>query len=505
MPGQNATLTFGGDAKALIKASEQAAKATGTVDDAVKKTGDGMKKSGQESKGFGDRLGNLGAAAAGASSAFDDAAGTVQALADIQDRDRQKAMAHARALADVEQASLDAEQAAGDLEQANEDLSQSFVDAQQGALDASQAQTDVKRANLEVEQATKDLNAAIREHGRNSMEAREAALDLEDAQNQVQQANVDAEQAQRDINQATLDGDQATRDAAQATRDGKDAVLDLAEAQHEAHPPNAQKWADDIGAYGGAIQGIIGTVSLLALAHESLSASTLKSAAATAAAKVATIASAAATGIATVAQWLWNAAMWAFPVLLIVAGILAVIAAIVWIATKTTWFQDLWKVVWTHIKEWAAAAWDWIKGAAESSLNFLTSIPGKLQRAFTSVASFLQAPFKQAFNGISDAWNRTIGSLRWTVPDWVPGLGGRSISAPRLPHFHTGGIVPGVPGQEMLAVLQAGETVTPPGGGTAITIELKGDGTRLGSALVDILAEAIADRGGLDVALGARS
>jgi hypothetical protein len=53
------------------------------------------------------------------------------------------------------------------------------------------------------------------------------------------------------------------------------------------------------------------------------------------------------------------------------------------------------------------------------------------------------------------------------VPGWVPGVGGNSISAPTLPHFHQGGIVPGGLGAETLAVLQAGERVTPGGGGHA--------------------------------------
>jgi hypothetical protein len=492
------TLTFGGDPKLLQKAAEKAQDSVKGVDDAVKKTSDGMKKGSQESKNLGDRIGNLGSAVTGVSSAFGDAAGSIQALADLQDRDRQKSAAHARALADVEQASLDAAQAAGDLQQANEDLSQSYVDAKQGVADASRAQTDIRRANLEVTKATKDLNAAIKEHGRNSLEAREAALDLEDAQHDVTDANIQAEQAQRDIAQAAIDGGQASRDAAQAVRDAKDAQMDLTDAQREANPPDAQRWANEIGAYGGAIQGIIGTISLLALAHEGLSASTIKSTAALVASRIATLASAAAAGIAAIAQGIWNVVTWAFPGLVIVAAIGAIVGAIIWIATQTTWFQDLWKVVWTHVKEWAVAAWQWIKDAAQKSTDFMVDIPKKLKNAFTSIASFLLAPFRQAFNGISDAWNRTIGGLRWSVPGWVPGIGGNSISAPRLAHFHTGGKVPGLPGQEMLAVLQAGETVTPAGRSSAgaVIVELKSDGTRIGDLMIEMIREAIDIRGG---------
>lgn len=55
------------------------------------------------------------------------------------------------------------------------------------------------------------------------------------------------------------------------------------------------------------------------------------------------------------AQWALNAAMTANPIGLIIAGVAALVAAVVWIATQTTWFQDLWAVVWGAIS--AAASW----------------------------------------------------------------------------------------------------------------------------------------------------
>lgn len=151
-------------------------------------------------------------------------------------------------------------------------------------------------------------------------------------------------------------------------------------------------------------------------------------------------------------QWLLNAALTANPIGLIVVGIGLLIAAIVLIATKTTWFQDIWNAAWGWIKNTAMNVWDWLK-----------SLPDKIGDAFSRIAGFISAPFRAAFNFVSDAWNNTIGKLRWTVPSWVPFVGGNSISAPTLPKFHTGGIVPGMPGQEVLGLLKAGETVVPAG------------------------------------------
>lgn len=158
----------------------------------------------------------------------------------------------------------------------------------------------------------------------------------------------------------------------------------------------------------------------------------------------------AATATWTGVQWLLNAALTANPIGLIIVAIAALVAIIVLIATKTTWFQTAWKFAWSGIKAAALAVWDWLKG-----------LPSMLGSVFSKVAGVITAPFRSAFNFIADAWNNTIGSLSWTVPSWVPFIGGNHISVPNLPKFHTGGLVPGAPGQEMLAVLQAGERVTP--------------------------------------------
>ncbi len=55
------------------------------------------------------------------------------------------------------------------------------------------------------------------------------------------------------------------------------------------------------------------------------------------------------------AQWALNFAITANPIGLIIAAVAALVGAIVWIATQTTWFQDLWAVVWDAIS--TAASW----------------------------------------------------------------------------------------------------------------------------------------------------
>jgi len=153
-------------------------------------------------------------------------------------------------------------------------------------------------------------------------------------------------------------------------------------------------------------------------------------------------------------QWLLNAALTANPIGIVIMAIVALIAIIVLIATKTKWFQTAWNASWGWIKRTAISVWDWLK-----------TLPAKIGQAFGRIRDLIPAPFKAAFNAVARAWNATIGRLSWTIPGWVPGIGGHSISAPKLPMFHQGGHASGALGGEFLAVLRAGERVVPTGGG----------------------------------------
>lgn len=324
-----------------------------------------------------------------------------------------------------------------DVKQAQQDYNQALRDGKQATIDIDQAGVDLQQAQLDQATTQKAYTEAVKQHGKDSAEARQALIDM-------RQAGVDVKQAQEDQRQAT-------EDASQATIDAKDAQLDLNDAQSEANPPDTAKWAQDLQTFAPLLTGLVGI-----------------------------------TGLVTAAQWAWNFAQLASPTTWIVLGILALVAVIVLIATKTTWFQRAWKASWKWIKEAAVDVWDWLK-----------KVPGWIGDAFGKIVKFISLPFRTAFNLIADAWNNTIGRLSWTVPGWIPGIGGNTISVPHLPKFHSGGTVPGAPGSEMLAVLQAGETVTPAGRGgdqlVHVTVKIDRD------TLLDIIAKGNR-RGGPKVA-----
>jgi hypothetical protein len=265
---------------------------------------------------------------------------------------------------------------------------------------------------------------------------------------------------------------------------------------------------------GTIITGLTGAIDLMILANTALQASWIRTTASMVAGKVAMVATSVATGVATAAQWLWNIAMDANPIGLLILGIAALVAGIVWVATKTTWFSDLWKLIWAGLVAYFdfvvgmyKKGWKLIGDGLDWLVDKVSRVPALFKAYWSGLGAILTWPFRTAFNAISNMWNATVGKLSWTVPGWVPIVGGKTFSAPRLPTLHGGGIVPGRPGDQVLAVLEAGESVgaRSAAGATRTVIELRSGGSRLDDALVELLAGAIRERGGLEVVFGGPS
>jgi hypothetical protein len=264
---------------------------------------------------------------------------------------------------------------------------------------------------------------------------------------------------------------------------------------------------------GTIITGVTGALDLMILANTAMQASWVRSTASMVAAKVSMVATTAATGVATAAQWLWNAAMSANPIGLIIIAIAALVAGIIWVATQTTWFQTIWQAVWGAV----VGYFNWVVGNYKAAAGFIVdstkwiadkigALPGLIGRAFSGLYNLLTWPFRTAFNFIATAWNNTVGRLSWTIPGWVPVIGGRSISAPRLPTFETGGTIPGRPGEPVLALVHAGETVGSRSaagtGGGRREIVLRSDGSAIGRALLELIKRAMGEQGGNPDLLG---
>lgn len=169
-----------------------------------------------------------------------------------------------------------------------------------------------------------------------------------------------------------------------------------------------------------------------------------------------------------------NAAMALNPATLIVAGIVAIGAALVVAYKRFEGFREIVDGVFGAIK------W-WINNVTIPLFNTLVGV------------------FKGIFNGIAAAWNNTFGKLSFSVPNWVPGIGGKGFSVPDIPMLAQGGIVTG---PTLALIGEAGpEAVIPLNqmgsmGGGNVTINVNGGDPQ---AVVDALRKYYRQNGNLPV------
>lgn len=195
---------------------------------------------------------------------------------------------------------------------------------------------------------------------------------------------------------------------------------------------------------------------------------------------------------AAAAQWLWNAALSANPIALVVIAIAALVAGLIWFFTQTEVGKAIVEAVWGAIKtaisavaDWwtgtfvpaLSAGWDAIVGFFKAGkdkvtsflnqaweviktvwsyspiglitsnwdaiLEFFKAIPEKVGGFFSGVGDAISRPFRSAFNKVAGFWNDSVGSLSWTVPDWIPVIGGNTISMPTIPMLASGALITG--------------------------------------------------------------
>lgn len=91
-------------------------------------------------------------------------------------------------------------------------------------------------------------------------------------------------------------------------------------------------------------------------------------------------------------------------------------------------------------------------------VGFITGLPDRIASAASGMFDGIKEAFRSAINFIIDKWNGLSFSLP-SVDTPFGNVGGFTLDTPNLRRLHTGGIVPGVPGQEVPVILLAGETV----------------------------------------------
>jgi phage-related protein len=150
--------------------------------------------------------------------------------------------------------------------------------------------------------------------------------------------------------------------------------------------------------------------------------------------------------------------------------------------------QGLWekmKDVWEKVSGAVTTAWDVMGRIFESIKDGIAGVAdwvgdkvGAIIGFFGNVGDGIKEAFRAAFNFVARGWNSTVGKLK--VPDWSPIGGGMGM--PQIPEFNKGGVVPGIQGAPMLAVVHGGEQILRPsevagagaGGGAVYNITING-------------------------------
>ena len=96
-------------------------------------------------------------------------------------------------------------------------------------------------------------------------------------------------------------------------------------------------------------------------------------------------------------------------------------------------FRGDWAAAWEAISATVTGVWERIVGAVKGYINGIL----------------------RAINGMISAIANALNRLNFTVPSWVPGIGGQSVgftvTAPQIPYLAQGAVIP--PNKEFLAVL----------------------------------------------------
>lgn len=236
------------------------------------------------------------------------------------------------------------------------------------------------------------------------------------------------------------------------------------------------------------------------------------------------------------AQRLLNMALAMNPIGLVVAAIVALVAILIVAYKNSETFRNIVDGAFRAVQAAASFAFNWVKqnwplllailtgpfGLAvltiknnkDKIVEFFKAVPGAIETAFKGLAGMISTPFTTAFSAVKSLWNSTVGGFGFTIPDWVPGVGGNSFHIPSMARggIHGGLAIVGERGRELVRLPQ-GSTVVPNGtteamlagggGGGRTVIELRSDGSRLADLLLEILRHAIRVEGGdVQVVLG---
>jgi phage-related protein len=148
-----------------------------------------------------------------------------------------------------------------------------------------------------------------------------------------------------------------------------------------------------------------------------------------------------------------------------------------WIKNAIDNFVTVWRNIFTNVGNFISTVWNnivgffktgwntvysWITGAINGFVGFWESAFKGISKFVSDIFGGLVGIMKGPINAIIDLINGMINGLnkiKINVPDWVPLLGGKTISfnVPSIPRLALGGIVSPTPGGTLAQIAEAGQ------------------------------------------------
>jgi len=105
------------------------------------------------------------------------------------------------------------------------------------------------------------------------------------------------------------------------------------------------------------------------------------------------------------------------------------------------WVTNNWKLILAILTGPFGLAILAITTFKDQIINVFSIIYNGIKATMGFVADVITAPFKAAFRAVATLWNNTVGKLSFSVPSWVPLIGGKGFDVPDIPMLAEGGIV----------------------------------------------------------------
>jgi hypothetical protein len=114
-----------------------------------------------------------------------------------------------------------------------------------------------------------------------------------------------------------------------------------------------------------------------------------------------------------------------------------------WGAIRTVfdWTKNNWPLLLAVLTGPFGMAIAFVVKFRDDIMNMFSLIYSGIKATMGFVADAITAPFKAAFRAVAGLWNNTVGKLSFSVPSWVPLIGGKGFDVPDIPMLAAGGIV----------------------------------------------------------------